>query len=173
MIRKNLLVFVVSILFVVSMSACSKKTEPPPTDPEPVEIAPEPEPEPEPEPVIEEEPVETEKVPVLDDIFFEFDKSDLTPDSRQTLDSNARQLKDAESVNIVIEGHCDERGTTSYNLALGERRARATMEYLKSLGIPGSRIDIISYGEERPFDSGHDEDAWAKNRRAHFVIKSS
>jgi peptidoglycan-associated lipoprotein len=74
------------------------------------------------------------------------------------------------TVNITIEGHCDERGTKAYNLALGEKRANAAKEYLVALGVSGSRIATVSYGKERPFDPGHDEAAWAKNRRAHFVV---
>ncbi|UCG53716.1 MAG: peptidoglycan-associated lipoprotein Pal [Candidatus Latescibacterota bacterium] len=111
------------------------------------------------------------KMPVLNDVFFEFDKSTLTDEAKQTLADNATQLKDAEMVMITVEGHCDERGTNAYNLALGERRAKAAIDYLASLGVAANRMDMISYGEERPFDPGHTEAAWEQNRRAHFVVK--
>ncbi|MCK5407953.1 MAG: peptidoglycan-associated lipoprotein Pal, partial [Candidatus Krumholzibacteria bacterium] len=108
---------------------------------------------------------------VLDDVFFAFDKYSLTEESKRSLEQNAKELKRASGATIVIEGHCDERGTKAYNLSLGEKRANAAKEYLVALGVPGSRVAIISYGKEQPFDPGHDETAWAKNRRAHFVIK--
>jgi peptidoglycan-associated lipoprotein len=124
-------------------------------------------------PVIEtsEPPIEVETDPVVNDIFFAFDKYNLTSESKGTLEQNAGELKRASQSRITIEGHCDERGTKSYNLALGEKRAKAAKDYLVALGINGSRITIVSYGKERPFDPGHDEAAWAKNRRAHFVLK--
>jgi peptidoglycan-associated lipoprotein len=103
-------------------------------------------------------------------VFFEYDSSEITSEGRDTLDANAEILKKYSSWTIIIEGHCDERGTPEYNLALGERRAVATRAYLVSLGIATDRLRTVSYGEEFPFDPGHDESAWAKNRRAHFVI---
>lgn len=102
-------------------------------------------------------------------VFFEFDRSDLRDDARATLGANGKSLQDNASVNIMIEGHADERGTTEYNLALGEKRAKAAYDYLVSYGIPASRLSTVSYGEERPADAGHDEMAWAKNRRAEFM----
>ena len=105
------------------------------------------------------------------DAFFDFDKSDLREDARNALDSDAKQLRDHGGARVLIEGHCDERGTTEYNLALGERRAGAAKDYLVAAGIDGSRIETISYGEERPFATGSDEAAWAQNRRAHLVSK--
>jgi peptidoglycan-associated lipoprotein len=116
------------------------------------------------EDVEEEEPVE------LDDVFFAFDKYDLSEDSKSILAENAEELKESPETRITIEGHCDERGTVAYNLALGEKRARAAMQYLVGFGISPSRIEIISYGKERPFALGHNEEAWSQNRRAHFVI---
>jgi peptidoglycan-associated lipoprotein len=104
----------------------------------------------------------------LVDVFFAFDKSDLTSEGREKLTRNARILKSASGVKIVVEGHCDERGTTEYNLGLGERRASVVKNYLVSLGVSASRIRTISYGEEKPFAFGHDETAWKQNRRAHF-----
>lgn len=105
-------------------------------------------------------------------VFFDFDKYDVTAQGRETLNANGRILKDNPAMRLTIEGHCDERGTTQYNLALGEKRARAAMNYLVSLGIDAGRLDIVSYGKERPFAMGHDESAWAQNRRAHFVPRS-
>ena len=109
---------------------------------------------------------------LLKDIFFDFDKYDIRPADVETLKKNSDLLKKSPRVKIQIEGHCDQRGTNEYNLALGERRANSTKKYLVSLGIPADRISTISYGEERLLDPGHNEEAWAKNRRAHFVILS-
>lgn len=105
-------------------------------------------------------------------IHFDFDKYDIRPGEAEILKDNAAVLKKFSTVKIQIEGHCDERGTTEYNLALGERRANSTKRYLISLGIPADRISTISYGEERPLDPDHREEAWAKNRRAAFIILS-
>ena len=104
-------------------------------------------------------------------VFFDFDSFALRDDARSTLDANARLLRDNTSAKIVIEGHCDERGTVEYNQALGERRAQAARDYLVQAGIPDSRVQTLSYGKERPFEPGHDESAWAKNRRAHFTLQ--
>jgi len=109
--------------------------------------------------------------PNLKDIYFDFDKYDIRPGDAKTLDSNATWLKGNNSL-VLIEGHCDERGTNEYNLALGERRAKATMNYLVSQGVQAGRITIISYGEERPICTEHNEACWAKNRRAHFLTKA-
>lgn len=104
------------------------------------------------------------------DIFFEYDKFELSPEAIDILYSNANFLRQFPSVNILIEGHCDERGTAEYNLALGDRRAKVTKDFLVGIGITPERISTISYGEERPFDPGQAEEAWSKNRRAHFVF---
>jgi peptidoglycan-associated lipoprotein len=104
------------------------------------------------------------------DVHFAFDSYTLSPEAKSVLDKKATWMRDNTSVAVQIEGHCDERGTTAYNLALGERRATATKQYLAALGIGGGRMSTISYGEEQPLDPGHGESAWAKNRRAHFVI---
>lgn len=109
---------------------------------------------------------------MLKDIHFDFDKYDIRPEDAEILKENASLLMRYPRVEIQIEGHCDERGTNEYNLALGERRANAARNYLVSLGITADRIATISYGEERPVDPGHHEEAWAKNRRDHFVILS-
>jgi peptidoglycan-associated lipoprotein len=106
----------------------------------------------------------------IQDAFFGFDESTLSGDAQTALTSSAEWLKSHTQYNLLIEGHCDERGTEQYNLALGDRRANIAKEYLMTLGVDGSRIRTVSYGEERPFDSGHDDSAWAKNRRAHLVL---
>jgi len=106
----------------------------------------------------------------LTDAFFDFDQSDLREDARSTLAADAQWLKKHGSVQVLIEGHCDERGTAAYNLALGDRRANAAKEYLVSLGIDSSRVRTVSYGKERPFCTESDESCWQKNRRAHLVI---
>ena len=103
-------------------------------------------------------------------VFYELDSSELSAESQKTLDGNAALLKRYPSWTVTVEGHCDERGTAEYNLALGERRAIAARAYLVSLGIPADRLRTVSYGKEFPFDPGHDEGAFSKNRRAHFVI---
>jgi peptidoglycan-associated lipoprotein len=124
-------------------------------------------------PVVEEEPV-AEPAPVMlncEDVFFDYDKHTLKPKAKTTLEMNAKELKNNTSAGVIIEGHCDERGTEDYNMALGEKRAKAVKEYLTTLGISASRFTVISYGESRPFDPGNTESAWAKNRRAHFVMK--
>jgi peptidoglycan-associated lipoprotein len=105
----------------------------------------------------------------LDNIYFDFDSYILTTNSRDTLAKNAEFLKKSSSVNIQIAGHCDERGSDEYNLALGEKRAKAAMNYLTTLGIKETRLSTISYGKEKPADPGHDEAAWAKNRRDEFI----
>ena len=106
----------------------------------------------------------------LEDIHFDFDKYNIRQDDRQILSRNAAYLSKNINVKIVIEGNCDERGTAEYNMALGERRADEAKQYLVNLGIDGKRITTISYGSEKPLDPGHDEDAWAKNRRDHFAV---
>jgi peptidoglycan-associated lipoprotein len=105
----------------------------------------------------------------LQDVFFDYDKSAIRPDGRDALMGNARWLLSNPDVGVTIEGHADERGTSEYNLALGERRARAARDVLVAAGVAPERIATISYGKERPFVIGHDESAWRWNRRAHFV----
>src|SRR5664279_87701 len=106
----------------------------------------------------------------LKDAFFELDKYAIEPAQRDALAGDATWLKAHPTVRARIEGHCDERGTAAYNMALGERRAAAAREYLVSLGVDGSHLQTISYGKERPFETGHDEASWSQNRRAHFVV---
>jgi peptidoglycan-associated lipoprotein len=107
----------------------------------------------------------------LKDVFFDFDKYDIRPTDAKTLDTNAAWLKSNDNL-VLVEGHCDERGTNEYNLALGERRAKAAMNYLVAQGVQASRITIISYGKERPTCTEHSESCWAQNRRAHFLVKA-
>ena len=117
---------------------------------------------------------DTEKTAVVvlnENVYFEFDKATLTPASRELLTDNGKWLRINSDVAITIEGHCDERGTNEYNLALGDRRAESVKMFLLDLGIDDSRLTTISYGEERPADPGHSETAWAKNRRAYFQIQ--
>jgi len=103
-------------------------------------------------------------------IYFDYDRADLKPEAQATLEKKARFLEANSSYSVAIEGHCDERGTNEYNLALGERRADAAKKYLGSLGISGDRITTISYGEEKPVAAGHNESAWSQNRRDEFKL---
>ncbi len=106
-----------------------------------------------------------------EDVHFEFDRSDLLPEAQEILRWKAAWMQKNPNVQVTIEGHCDERGTNAYNLALGDRRANSTKSYLMDLGISGSRLNTISYGEERPVTYGSNEEAWAKNRRAHLTFE--
>ena len=175
----------------VTAVACGKKTPPvarpappPPTTTTATPPGPPAPPEPAREPVsVPAEPVRDDAISSasLDDlnknsplkpVYFELDSSELTAANQKVLDDNAALLKRYPSWAVTVEGHCDERGTAEYNLALGERRAIAARAYLVSLGIAADRLRTVSYGKEFPFDPGHDETAFAKNRRAHFVITS-
>ncbi len=103
------------------------------------------------------------------DAYFDFDKADIRPDVREALSQTAEYLKANSSIRVTIEGHCDERGSTEYNLGLGDRRAAAVKEYLVSLGISADRMNTVSFGKEKPFCMQHDETCWQQNRRGHFV----
>ena len=181
-----LLAFVLSML--VAVTACGKKKAPA-IEPAPVPAAETPAPEPPaprpPTAIVDNTPAvprvrdEAVSSASLDDlnrnsplkpVFFALDSSDIDPVAKATLDADAAVLRQNSSWVITIEGHCDERGTAEYNLALGDRRAAAAVAYLRSLGIVADRMKTVSYGKEFPFDPGHDEGAWSKNRRAHFVI---
>jgi peptidoglycan-associated lipoprotein len=155
---------------VVIATGCGKKTmqEPPPAPTPAPAPAPTPTPPPPPPPAPPPTPARVE----LGDVFFDYDKSELRSDARATLTENGKQMVAQSGATVTIEGHCDERGTVDYNLALGERRARAAKDFLVSYGVDGSRIETISYGENRPFAMGHDESAWSQNRRAHFVVEN-
>jgi peptidoglycan-associated lipoprotein len=113
---------------------------------------------------------EIEKSGLLGDVYFELDKAELRDNDRDTLTKNAAALKRFDFLRVTVEGHCDERGTVEYNLALGERRARAAYDYLVSLGVPADRLKIVSYGKEVPVCTASSEDCWQKNRRAHFRV---
>ena len=185
---KTLLVLV--LLLTVVVAGCKGKAKPPVARPmpppmvDPGAIVPPPPPGP-PQPVSEPVPVppmpaeDTIGSKSLDDLnrdsplrplFFELDSSDVSTEGQQILQANAAVLKKYPTMQVTIEGHCDERGTAEYNLALGERRALAAKNYLVSLGISADKVKTVSYGKEFPFDAGHDDAAWRNNRRAHFVI---
>ncbi|KPK75089.1 MAG: hypothetical protein AMJ89_04855 [candidate division Zixibacteria bacterium SM23_73] len=165
-------VLLVVVLALVLLASCGPKEKIMEEEPEaPVVTEPE---QPPAEPEIPREEVERELVTQedLQPIYFDFDKYDLRPGDREILNRNSQVLKENPTVKIRIEGNCDERGTVEYNLALGERRARAAMEYLINLGVAAGRISIISYGKERPKYPGHNEGVWSKNRRDDFMIVS-
>jgi len=125
-----------------------------------------------PEPVVEKEVPKAAPVaaaPELKDIFFDFDKYNIRPGDAEVLKNNLDWFKANPGKKVRIEGHCDERGTVEYNLVLGQKRADSTKNYLINLGVDGKLLETVSYGKERPFDPGHNEEAWAKNRRAHFL----
>jgi peptidoglycan-associated lipoprotein len=183
-----------AVVLMVITPACktTKKNVPPPVVPETAPPMVEPPPPPPTEEVkpredfVKEPAVEEEVVPTdieslnkwaqqkgyIHDAFFNFDESTLDGDAQAALSGSATWLKgkDGAGYNLLIEGHCDERGTEQYNLALGDRRANTAREYLNTLGIDGNRIRTVSYGEERPFEAGHDDSSWAQNRRAHLVL---
>ncbi len=108
---------------------------------------------------------------LLGDVFFDYDKAEIRNDAREQLQTNYSWLKVDATRKVVIEGHCDNRGTTEYNLALGERRATGAKDYLVNLGIDASRLKAVSFGEEKPFAEGNTEEAWSQNRRAHFIAE--
>jgi peptidoglycan-associated lipoprotein len=149
---------------------------PPPT-PAPAPAAPTPAPAPTPPPVAAPTPQppappsQYHAEAALRTIHFDFDKSDIRPGDAKILDANAAWLTANPKLLLLIEGHCDERGTAEYNLALGERRAKATQTYLVSRGVQAERITLVSYGEERPECTEHSEKCWATNRRAQFLVK--
>lgn len=172
-----LLMFCAVFLLIVTLGGCAKKVattsqaievKEKPVAPPPQEVTQKEQP-----PVIEEQPIVRESEAVmLKDIYFDFDRSDMRPDARTVLENDARWFKANPRARVKIEGQCDERGTTEYNLALGQRRAEATRRFLVALGIAETRLSTISYGEERPVCSEHNEDCWWKNRRSHFLAES-
>ncbi|UCF05696.1 MAG: peptidoglycan-associated lipoprotein Pal [bacterium] len=163
---------VLLLVLVLILPACAKKETVPIKEEEPVEEVPPPPPPP-PLEEEEEEPIEVEEEEpiVLNDVFFDFDKYNIKNEFKGVLAANADVLLTHSEIELTIEGHCDERGTNEYNLSLGERRARAVIDFYVAYGVDSGRLAIISYGEERPFARGHNEEAWAQNRRAHMVIK--
>ena len=138
-----------------------------PVAPAPVPTPPSPSPPPAPA-ALAEAPKALELV--VKDIYFDFDQAVIREDSKKTLADNIQWFKANPAAKVTIEGHCDERGSSEYNLALGERRARVTRDFLVTAGIEAKRINTISFGKERPFVLGHDETAWKWNRRAHFIL---
>jgi peptidoglycan-associated lipoprotein len=188
--RHTQLVVIAVLVAALGAGACSKKKPPvarplppppgssttntPPPPPTPVrDETPIP-----PEPKITDDPLVSGDLDVINKnspfqpVFFPLDSFEVEGAAQQALTANAEILKKYPSWVITIEGHCDERGTAEYNLALGEKRALAARTYLLSLGVPADRLRTVSYGKEFPFDPGHDEAAWSKNRRAHFVVTS-
>jgi peptidoglycan-associated lipoprotein len=148
-------------------TAATRPPAPPAPVAEPIPVPPEPVPD---DSIASASLDELNRNSPLKPVFFDYDSSDLSDAARAALNENAAALKRFDTWTVTIEGHCDERGTAEYNLALGERRAVSARSYLVSLGIPANRLRTVSYGKEFPFDPGHDESAWGKNRRAHFVI---
>ena len=182
---------VLAVMMTVMVGACGKKPAPvarpmPPPTENPTTAGGPGKPPPPPTPVVEP-PVVMPPMPredaisgkSLDDLnresplkplFFALDSADVGEEGQKVLVDNAAIMKKFPAWSVTIEGHCDERGTAEYNLALGERRALAAKNYLVSLGIPADKVKVVSYGKEFPFDPGHEDAAWSKNRRAHFVI---
>ena len=156
-----------ALLVVIPGLLFSEKRKKKVVDATPEPVAEEPQPEPEEEAVVYKAP----SVVMQEDIYFDFDKSTLTPAAQDNLLRKAEWLRENPDATVTIEGHCDERGTNEYNLALGDRRAESVRVFLLDLGIDNSRLNTISYGEERPTSPDHTESAWAKNRRAHFLIE--
>ncbi len=178
---KKLIIYALAIILVLSFAAACKKKpkEVPPAPPQtveqpPVEKVEQPKVQ---EPQLSEEEMFLQKS--LDQInrekplamvLFDYDSANIRNDAKGTLDADAAWLKKFRTAKVLIEGHCDERGTEEYNLALGEKRAKAVQDYLLSSGIPADRMKIISYGKSQPLNPGHDESAWQMNRRAQFLI---
>ena len=174
MSRPRIVTFAFAMILAASLATlgCSSRkqaqVETPPSPPPPTETTEAPPP---PPPAASQTTEPTETAAGLQDAFFDYDEAAIRADAKSALEANGRYLERNGSMNVIVEGHCDERGSVEYNLALGERRARAAKEFLVSYGIPANRVTTISYGKERPFATGSSEEAWAQNRRAHFVQK--
>jgi peptidoglycan-associated lipoprotein len=172
--------FVVALVAVVAVSGCGKKAPPPaPAPPPAAPAAPPPAPAPSEREELRQSEYdrikgmatdEIERMGLLAEIHFDYDKSDIREGDRQVLAKNAEALKKFDFLKITVEGHCDERGSVEYNLALGERRAKAAFDYLVSLGVPADRLKSVSYGKEVPLCQQASEECWSRNRRAHFTI---
>ena len=162
--RHILLLTVIALAFSLFIAGCPKKTPPPPPPP-PVETPPEPQVE---EPVVEPEP---EPEPELRTVYFNFDRYNIREDQRARLMDNAEELRKFPGVNVLIEGHCDERGTSEYNMALGQKRAKSVKDFMTNYGIAATRITTKSYGEEQPVCTQSTEECWQRNRRAEFIIR--
>jgi peptidoglycan-associated lipoprotein len=180
---KKTVLIVLALAAAVTFTACGKKTPPAPPPPPPPVVpeapppAPPPPPKPEVAPVVDEyarlramSAEDIERSGLLAEVYFDFDKSDIREADRAALSKNADALKRFDFLRVTVEGHCDERGTVEYNLALGERRARAAYDYLVSLGVPADRLKTVSYGKEVPVCTQSSEDCWQRNRRAHFTV---
>ena len=179
---KKTVFVVLALAAATAFTACAKKAPPAPPPPPPVAPeapppAPPPPPKPEVAPVVDEyarlkamSAEEIEKSGLLKEVYFDFDKADIREPDRAALAQNADTLKRFDFLRITVEGHCDERGTVEYNLALGERRAKAAHDYLVSLGVPADRLKTVSYGKEVPVCAQSSEDCWQRNRRAHFTV---
>ncbi len=177
--RKMSSLFVISAVFLalIFSEGCAKKVA---TTTQAVEVKEKPVAPPPQEDFTKEQPPAVVEQPILKesssgtlaDIYFDFDRSEIRPDAKQVLQENARWFKTNSRGRLKVEGNCDERGTTEYNLALGQRRAEAAKRFLVALGVEASRISTISYGEERPVCTDHQEDCWSKNRRDHFAVES-
>lgn len=170
--RTLIVALAVGLLAAFAAGCAKKAVEAPPTPP-PAPPVVQAEPTPTPAPVEPPAPAPTPKVTASDftDAFFDYDSYALREDAKVALDRAAKILRDNPDVALTVEGHCDERGTAEYNQALGEKRANAARDYLANAGVPAARLQSLSYGKERPFAEGHDESAWAQNRRAHLVIR--
>ena len=166
----NKIAIAVTLASALALSACKKEAPadlpPPPQN----QVTPTPTAPPQTGPVPGTQQHFAQQMQGRDTIYFDTDKFDIDAEDQAALRQQAQYLQQFANVRATVEGHADERGTREYNLALGERRAIAVQAYLVSLGIPADRIRTVSYGKEFPFDPGHDEGAWSKNRRAHFVI---
>jgi peptidoglycan-associated lipoprotein len=184
--RSNVVSLVLILALVAAAGGCKKKAvetapEPAAEDARPTPAPPPPQkevkddfPSQEPFGTKDQEPTdihELNRLGVLRTVYFAFDSSELSPSAQSTLRDNAQWLKAHPNYRFVIQGHCDERGTIEYNLALGDRRGSAARDYLVSLGIERSRARVVTFGEERPAIQGHDESAWSQNRRAEFLLE--
>jgi len=181
---KKIVILSLAFLLVFGMTiSCRKKVEEAPPPPPPPQVEEQPKVEKVEEPPVVKEPVLTEEEifqrksleevnseAPLNMVHFDYDKFFIREDAKPVLEKNASWLKKWITVKILIEGHCDERGTEEYNMALGEKRAKSTFDYLVSLGISPDRIKTISFGKSQPLDLGHNEIAWQKNRRAQFTV---
>jgi len=180
---KKAALVLLAVAVMASALACGKKPAPapppppPPVAPEAPPPAPPPAARPEIKPQVDEyarlramSAEEIEKSGLLGEVFFDFDRSEIRDADRATLAKNADTLKRFDFLRVTVEGHCDERGTVEYNLALGERRAKAAYDYLVSLGVPADRLKTVSYGKEVPACQASGEDCWQRNRRGHFTV---
>jgi peptidoglycan-associated lipoprotein len=178
--KKALILGLICVLAVSFTISCKPKTKP--TPPPPPQAQEQPQVEKVEAPVVQEPQLSEEELFLqksldqinrekpLGTVYFDYDRAVVRDDARATLDGNASWMKKFRTVKVLVEGHCDERGTEEYNLALGEKRAKAAQDYMLSLGIGSDRIKIISYGKSQPINPGHDEGAWQMNRRAQFLI---